>query len=207
MVHLLPREEKFFELFEESAQNVLKGARMLKEMIDGGELTDEQAEKIHEVEHRGDDLTHELMARLNRTFVTPIDREDIHNMTSCLDDVLDYVEATSDRLALFAITEPTPEAKELARIIVEAAEEICKGVKGLHTLRNPEEILHRCQEINRLENEADTVSRAALGRLFRGEFTALEAIAWKDLYDHLEDATDKCEDVANVLESIVVKYS
>lgn len=180
---------------------------MLKEMIDGGELTDEQAEKIHEVEHRGDDLTHELMARLNRTFVTPIDREDIHNMTSCLDDVLDYVEATSDRLALFAITEPTPEAKELARIIVEAAEEICKGVKGLHTLRNPEEILHRCQEINRLENEADTVSRAALGRLFRGEFTALEAIAWKDLYDHLEDATDKCEDVANVLESIVVKYS
>jgi predicted phosphate transport protein (TIGR00153 family) len=166
------------------------------------------SERIHDIEHEGDDIVHRLMDRLNKTFLTPLDREDIYQLCVRLDDVLDYIDAVAKRLVTFKIETLTPEAVEFVRIIECSVSEVEGGVRLLRDLRRHEEIVRQCTRINQLENEADQVMREALNRLFNGEpRDAIDIIKWKDLYEHLEIATDKCEDVANVIETVLVKYS
>ncbi len=209
-MRLIPREVQFFDLLEIQAAIVVKGARLLQESLEMRGALDDlylASNRIHDVEHEGDDLVHRLLARLNKSFITPLDREDIHALTVRLDDVLDYVDAVAKRLVLFKIAQPTPQAIEFGRIILRASEEVSVGVHLLRDLRQAEEITRQCAKINQLENDADQVMRDALNILFNGEIRdPLEVIKWKDLYEHLEIATDKCEDVANIFEAVLVKY-
>ncbi len=203
MFKLIPREEKFFDMFEEAARNILIGARKLCEMIEDLSDADLKAQEIKEIESRGDRITHEIIKKLHRTFVTPIDREDIYKLTSALDDVLDLTEAASARMALFKIKESTREARELSQIILDCAEEIVKAISNLRRLSG---VYSHCVEINRLENVADDLTRDAIARLFDEGFPALEVIKWKEIYETMETATDRCEDVANIVEGIVLKH-
>jgi predicted phosphate transport protein (TIGR00153 family) len=175
-------------------------------MVDHFDRAEELAKRIEETEHEGDITTHEIMERLNTTFVIPIDAEDIRALASTLDDVLDYIEATSDRMILYEVGAPSPYMVDLVRILELAAAEVVKGVAGLHDLKRPRRMLDHCIEINRLENDGDRVSRRALAELFKTA-TPMDAIKWKEIYEHVEVAIDKCEDIANIIESVVVKYA
>lgn len=210
-MRFIPREERFFDLLEAQAAVVVKGANLLARCItDRPAMTDlERASAtIHEVEQEGDELVHQLMDKLNKTFLTPLDREDIYQLCTRMDDILDYVDAVAKRLLTFRITQPTHHAVEFAKIIEASASEVEAGIRLLRDLRRQEEIVRQCARINQLENEADQVMREALNRLFNGEPNdVLYIIKWKDIYEHLEIATDKCEDVANVIQTVLVKYS
>ena len=207
----IPREVKFFDLLEQQSHVVVRGAKLLQECLESKGSADEiylASKRIHAVEHEGDELVHQLMDRLNKSFITPLDREDIHALTSRLDDVLDYVDAVAKRLVTFKIAAPTHHAIELGRIIVRSAEETAVGVALLRDLSKADAILKQCEKIGQLENDADQVMRDALNDLFNGgDRNPLEVIKWKDIYEHLELATDKCEDVADIIESVLVKYS
>jgi predicted phosphate transport protein (TIGR00153 family) len=204
MFRLIPKEEKFFEMFKESAQNIHKGAVLLKEMMETWEDPVGMAKRIKDVEHEGDTITHNIARKLNQTFITPIDREDIYSLTSALDDVLDLIEAIADRMLLYRVPGPTPQAKRLAEIIHDSTAEI---VKGVSVLGKSNDVLKMCVEINRLENEADRITRDAIADLFQEGKDPIQVIKWKEIYENLEDTTDLCEDVANILESIVLKYT
>ncbi len=208
---LLPKDEGYFDLLEAQAETVLKGAVLLLECLELKGTPEEiylASKRIHDVEHDGDELVHRLMERLNKSFITPLDREDLYRLCSRLDDVLDYVDAVAKRLVTFKIEAPTPHAIELARIIVRSSEEVGIGIRLLRDLRRQDEIIRQCAKVNQLENDADQVMRDALNGLFNGgSRDPIEIIKWKDLYEHLEIATDKCEDVANIIESVLVKYA
>ena len=206
-LRLFPRDEKFFDLFELQAQKVLGGARLIFELFDNFEDSEKITQKIKEVESEGDDVTHEIIARLNKTFVTPIDREDIHNLACKLDDVLDYMQAVSERINLFNIEKSTDVAREFGRVLLKSTEELVKSIGLLHDMRNSDKIMVSCIEINRLENEADNFLRKAIADLFEMEENPMEVMKWKEIYDNLENAVDSCEDVANIIEGVVLKYS
>ena len=200
----IPREEKFFELFVEDAQNVLAAARLLEEFFRSYGERERLASQLRDLEHRGDRLSHEIGQRLERTFVTPFDREDIHQLISRLDDVLDFIEEVADTCILYKIDAPTPTAHEQAEILVKQVEEI---VRALEKLRRFRDIGPHWIEIHRLENEGDRIARKAIADLFTNGNDPIEIIKWKDLYALLEDAIDSCEDAANVIERIVVKHA
>ncbi len=204
MPRLIPRETKFFDMFNEIAGNLVEGAQVLSDLLHNYDYQrlPEAVQKIKEIEHRGDDMTHRVFIKLNQTFITPFDREDIHLLASSLDDVLDFVFSASDRLVTYKITQPSPSAKVLAGIILKQAEELKKAVSLLNKNHH---LLEHCVEVNRLENEADQVSREAIGRLFDGGYDPITLIKLKELLEILEEASDKAEDVANVLESVVLK--
>lgn len=203
-MRLIPRETKFFDMFTEIASNVVEGAEALHALLQNYDYERMPAaiEKIKEIEHRGDDMTHRLLVKLNQTFITPFDREDIHLLASSLDDVLDFVYSASYRLLNYKITQPSPSARVLAGIILKQAEELKKAVA---LLNKDGQLLEHCVEVNRLENEADQVSREAIGRLFDGGYDPITLIKLKELLEILEEASDKAEDVANVLETVVLK--
>jgi len=202
----IPREEKFFELFEQSAQNMVKTAQGLADLVDTcGDVVKSVAE-ITELEHRGDTITHEIIAQLHRTFVTPFDREDIALLAHSLDDVTDFIHAAADAILIYKIECPTPRAKELADIIVQAAAEVERVMPQLRRPAELKQILPRCVEINRLENIADRVFRAAMGELFEDSIDIAQVIKWREIYEYMETATDRCEDVANVLEGVALKH-
>ena len=202
MVRLLPRESKFFDLFADLTQNVTLAARALRDLLHNYTDVPMAVQKIKEIEHRGDEITHAIFVTLNSTFITPFDREDIHLLASSLDDVLDYVNGAASRLVTYKITNPPSEAAELATLICRQTEELSKGV-GL--LEKRDALLKHCVEVNRLENEADAVVRAAVARLFDTETNPIQLIKHKELLEVLEMATDKAEDAANVLETVVLK--
>ena len=203
-MRIIPKEEKFSDYFEQAAQNILRGAETLKTMMDLYLHPEESAKKLKDLEHEGDKITHEIVKKLNQTFITPIDREDIYSLTSALDDVLDLIEAAADRMVLYRIASPTPEARELSNIIYESSQEIEKAIV---LLRGLDEVYYQhCVEINRLENAADRITRDAIARLFQGEYSPYEVIKWKEIYETLEAATDKCEDVANIIEAVILKH-
>ena len=202
MLRLLPVEPKFFDLFETQAATVLEAARALQEMAHNYEHVAEKAQHIKELESRGDSITHSIIDNLNRTFITPFDREDIHALASALDDVLDNIEGVSSRFALFRIEKITPETVHLISIIEKACGAIHEAVRHLRDFKRIHEY---CVQINQLENEADHISRASTARLFEDAADFRELIKWKELYGRLEATTDDCEDVANILEGIVVK--
>ena len=202
MFNIMPRETVFFDLFEKSADNVQKGAQKLLELMSNfGDLA-YRVQEIKEIEHTGDKLTHEMIERMNKTFITPLDREDIHSLASNLDDVLDAVEAIGSRIVLFKVGHPTAEAMRLATILTLCASQIEQAVDNLKNLQN---LMAFTVEINRLENEADSISRTATADLFSGRHDLLDVLRWKEIYGRLEGASDMCEDVANAIESIVLK--
>jgi len=204
---LLPREEKFFELFEEGARNTAKASRVLKRLIDTWENVEPTVEEIIEMEHQGDNITHEILSRLHRTFVTPFDREDIALLAKSLDDVMDFIDAAARAMLLYKVGRPGQRARELADIIIQATDEVEKAVLELKHRAKPEHILQRCVEINRLENAADVVYRAAMAELFDDSRDLADVIKWREIYEHMESATDRCEDVANVLEGVALKHA
>ena len=201
----LPREQKFFDLFERSAGNIIKASKALKEMLDKWQFIDSCVAEITEIEHEGDSITHQIMSLLHRTFVTPFDREDIALLAHTLDDVLDFIQSTADAMFIYKIKNPTPRARELADVIVLAAAETGKAVASLKHKKEFKQMLERCVEINRLENAADRIYRAAIAELFDSTTDMAELIKWREIYEHMETATDRCEDVADVLEGVALK--
>jgi uncharacterized protein len=202
MVRIIPRETKFFDLFADVAANVTDGARLLAEVLEEGTNIEVRIDKLKDIEHKGDDLTHAIMTKLNQTFITPFDREDIHRLASAMDDVLDLVNAAGQRLVLYKIRNIPSAAADLARVTVRQSEELSKAL-GL--LEKTKGVLESCVEINRLEDEGDRICREAIGRLFEQEKDAIQLIKIKELFEVLELATDKAEDAANVLEGVVLK--
>ncbi len=200
----LPKEERFYDDFVALAEEIRHGASILEEMLAPEQPIWDKADEIKEVEHKCDFLTHEIIQRLHRTFVTPLDREDIHALARSLDDVMDAVDASATIVRLYHIAEVRAEARELTRIIMASAEQVVKAIKALERRKS---VAEPAVEINRLENEADRVHQAALRRLFEEERDPIVIIKWKEILDFLEDATDRCEDVANVLEGVVVKHA
>jgi predicted phosphate transport protein (TIGR00153 family) len=202
----IPREEKFFDLFQESAQNMVKAAQSLKEMVDTWEHVEGRVGEITELEHQGDTITHEIMARVHRTFVTPFDREDIVLLAHAMDDVTDFIHAAADAMLLYKVDRPGQRAQELADIIVQATEEVERAMPQLKKRIVLSQVLKRCVEINRLENVADRVYRSAIAELFADSTDMAHIIKWREIYEHMESATDRCEDVANVLEGVALKH-
>ncbi len=202
MFRLIPRETKFFRMFAEVSQNVTEGARLLQDILQDPTDLGDRLDRLQEIEHRGDELTHAIITTLNQTFITPFDREDIHRLTSSLDDVLDFVNSAGMRLRLYRIEAPPPVAAELAGLIVKQSEELAQGVS---LLEQNQRVLEHCVEVHRLENEADRVSRNAIAELFDNEKDPIRLIKMKELYEVLETATDKAEDAANVLEAVALK--
>jgi len=202
---LVPHSQRFFELFEEDAKNVLAGAKLLRELMDRYDQAPRLVKKLEAYEHEGDRITHDLFAELNKTFVTPLDREDIHALASAMDSVMDMVEAAGDTMVLYGVDGPTEQAKLLGDIIVDSAEQVYQAISLLRSRHNLRDILVHCVEINRLENEADEVRRQVLGALFREQTDVIKLIKWREIYELLERTTDVCEDVADVLQTIVLK--
>ena len=199
---LLPRERSFFHLFTEVTANIQEGANALADIFRDYRDLPRKVNHLKDLEHRGDQLTHALMIRLNQTFITPFDREDIHALASKLDDVLDLIDAVATRLVIYKVERVRPGASELAEILVRATGEIHVAVSHLE---KPDHILDHCIKINSLEKEGDRAVRAAIAELFEREKDPVELLKWKEILEVLEIATDKCEDVANVLESVVLK--
>jgi hypothetical protein len=203
---IFPKDERFFALLLRAAQNGCAGAERLVQLMTHYESPQTAAQTIKEIEHQGDEITHELIRKLDQTFVTPLDREDIHRLAGAVDDVIDFIEAVSDRLVLFKIPQPTHAAIELAQLIHQAMEEICRSVALLGT-KGQDLIYKHCIEIKRLEERADQLNREAIARLFEQQSDPISVIKWNEIYEFLEEATDRCEDVANILESIVLKHA
>jgi predicted phosphate transport protein (TIGR00153 family) len=202
MVRLMPRDTKFFDLFEEMSANIVEGATLLKAILQDFQNVEARVQQLHDIEHKGDNLTHSVLVKLHQTFITPFDREDIHALASAMDDVLDYLHAAGERLVMYKITHAPPQAVELANVIIRQSTEIQSAVASLD---KHDRVLERCVEINRLENEADTLARTALAGLFEREKDPISLIKQKELIEVLETATDKAEDAANILESVVLK--
>jgi uncharacterized protein len=205
MFKLIPTDEKFFEMFEQSAEVFFKGAGLLCEIAVDGSRLKENALKLERLEHDADQITHEVLVRLDRSFITPIDREDIHRLALALDDCIDTMEAASDHMVLYGIKVIPPPVKALADCI-QAQARLIRDMMPLIKSLKWETIRPHCIEINRLENEADRVTREALGDLFAPGIDVLDVIRWRDIYNLLEGTTDKCEDVAGIIEGIVLKH-
>ena len=201
----VPREERFFDLFVDDAQNVLTAARMLVEMFGSYDQRERIASQLIDLERKGDGIAHDIGNRLENTFVTPFDREDIHQLITRLDDVLDFIEEVADTCVLYKIDEPTPTAASQADIIVQQCEELVRALQKLKGFKN---VAPHWIEVHRLENEGDRIVRRAIADLFtNGSTDPIDVIKWKDVYSTLEDTIDACEDVANVIERIVVKHA
>jgi predicted phosphate transport protein (TIGR00153 family) len=201
---LIPREERFFDDFVTLAEQIRAGANLLQEMLVPDRPIWDKADEIKEVEHKCDFLTHEIIQRLHRTFVTPLDREDIHTLARALDDVIDAIDATAAIVRLYQIERVRPDARELAKLVASSTEQMVVALKALERRTG---VAEPAVEINRLENEADRAHQVALRRLFEEERDPIAIIKWKEILDFLEAATDRCEDVANVLEGVVVKHA
>lgn len=204
-LNFFPKEHKFFELFRRDAANLREGALALQELVENYEDVERKYERIKGIEHAGDDITHEIITKLRDTFITPLEREDIHGLASGLDDVLDCIEGVASRMFYFKLVRPTPEVKKLVGIIRKAVDQIHEAISSLETLGHCHTF---CQQINILEYEADVICREAIADLFAKAETPAEIkdlIKLKEIYTRLEVAADRCEDVANVIEEIIVK--
>ncbi len=206
-MRLLPHDASFFTFFEQQGKKTVEGCRAFLAMVEEANDLERRAEKVKQIEHECDEITHAVVAGLHKTFITPIDRNEIYRLITKMDDIMDYVEAAADRLALYEIPTMTKEVGELARCLVSSAEHVLGAVSSIRDLKRPNGILEHCIEINRLENVADTILRGALARLFREEKDPIAVIKWKEIYETLESATDRCEDVANIIEGVVLENS
>lgn len=204
---LFPKNHKFFDLFVQSSSKIVKAAEVLEELVSQFKNPHAQVAEIREIEHAGDDVIHETIARLHKTFVTPIDREDIHRLISRMDDILDLINAAAQAIMLYKVECPPERMSSMARVLVMATREVDSAVRGLKHMKKPEGILAHCVEINRLENQGDMIFREAIAELFDKEEAALTVIKLKGIYENLEGAIDRAEDVATTLEGIVLKHA
>jgi predicted phosphate transport protein (TIGR00153 family) len=202
---LIPREMVFFELFERAADNARDGAEALLELFERFDDLPERAKRIKDIEHEGDDITHELIERLNRTFITPLDREDIHEVACRLDDIVDLIDTAVNRLILYKIAAPIEPARGLARCLVHATRIICEMMPAMRNIKNADFVRAKCRDVHTQENEADRIEQQAIASLFEGANDPFYVIKWKNVIEELEAATDRCEDVANAIEGIVLK--
>ena len=201
---VIPRELAFFDLLERAADGVAEGARELVALIDDLPHATERNERIQDLEHAGDDLTHQILGSLNTTFVTPFDRHDIHHLASSLDDVLDSAEAVADLLTLMRIEEPIRELRQQADVLVKITTAVCELVRGLRTLTGVD---RHWADITRLEREGDRVYRHAVADLYSGDYRAMDVLKWKGILHEMEAAIDRCEDIGNTVESIALKQA
>ena len=204
---LMPREGRFFELFNEHAAQVVQGSRELAALMASGDDLERRAHNVESIEKRADRITRSTIELLHKTFITPIDRDDIHQLISKMDDILDLIEDSAQLMFLYDVRVPTPEAKKLADICVVCCEKMQSAVALLSSMDNAAAIMAICTEIDRLESDADHVMRAAIARLFRDEPDVRELIKLRTVYEHLETVTDRCEDVANIIQGIVLENS
>ena len=204
MFGLIPKEMEFYTLFNQSAKLLLDAGKLLHEVVKDFRDLPAKAQRMERLEHDADQVTHEIISRLNKTFITPLDREDIHELATTLDDVMDFIEGVTEHLILYKVEQPTPQFQAMAEVVAMQVEEINKMVPRLKDLRHGD-ILQHCIEINRLENQADRLLREAVVELFDRGGDPLKVMKWRELYALLETATDKCEDVAVVIEGIFLK--
>jgi len=204
---LMPREGRFFDLFNAHAAQIVIGSEMLAQLIADTSTCEDCARRIDEAERLADKITHEAITLLHKTFITPIDRDQIHQLITRMDDILDLIQDVAETLVLYDIQQVTKEAKQLAQICQMCCERVRTAVGLLSNLRAPEAILKTCQEIDRLESDADRVMRSAMSRLFRDEADVKQLIKLRSIYEQLELITDRCEDVANIVEGIVLEHS
>jgi uncharacterized protein len=202
---LLPRETSFFDFFEKHAATTVAGAEEFLSLASTGANITAKAKRIKEIEHECDTITHHCVEALHKTFITPIERDDIYRLIGKMDDIMDYVEAAAERIALYKLTVMTSDVKDLADVL--ATKELQEAVKLLRDMSNAEAISKKCIDINRLENEADSILRVAVARLFDEEQDTKMIIKWKEIYENLENATDRCEDVANIIEGVVLEHA
>ena len=204
---LMPRSDDFFSDFEAQAQVTVEGARLFRELLQDFTDVPRKVAAIKDVEHRGDDITHRAFERLHKNFITPFDRGEIHRLLSRIDDVLDLTDAASERLGLYEIDSILPEARDLAAVLLATALKMQEAVHCLRNLRDTERVLAACREINTYENQADSLLRNALAHLFKSGADALTVLKWKEILDLIETATDRAEDVANVIEGVVLEHA
>ncbi|MGH7857514.1 MAG: DUF47 domain-containing protein [Candidatus Binatia bacterium] len=208
LLRLFPREGyEFFDFFERHAEKTLEAARLLQAMLENPYDAQGQAGRIKSVEHEGDQITHRAIEMLHSTFLTPIDRGDIHRLISRLDDILDLIDSTAERVWLYELREIEPDVRSLAAVLVAAVSEVRKVMTNLRNMKDRASILQTCMEINRYENEGDALIRRSVARLFHEQRDAIHVMKWKEIYDYLEDAIDRCEDVANVIEGVALEYA
>ena len=206
-MRLLPHDASFFTLFEAQGKKTVEGCRAFQQMVADPTALEGKAQRVKAIEHECDEITHAVVEALHKTFITPIDRNDIYRLITKMDDIMDLVEAAADRVALYEIPAMTKEVGDLARCLVSSAEHVLGAVSSIRDLGKPNGILQHCIEINRLENVADNILRSALARLFKEEKDPIAIIKWKEIYETLETATDRCEDVANIIEGVVLENS
>jgi len=204
---LIPRNYRFYDLFEQNADNLVKGAELLADLLGHFENVDIKTARMKEFEHEGDLITHSIYKQVHQTFVTPLDREDIAALAQRMDDVMDFMEGAATAIRVYEISQPTPAARSLADLVRLQCVQLQQAISMLRHNRKLKRVLTQCTEINRLENEADVILLKATAELFRGEISTIDVIKWRDIYDQLERATDSAEQVAHVLEAIVLKHA
>jgi len=198
----MPQDGDFYVLFQKQAENAVLGAQAFVHMLEHYHAVPEQVQSIKAIEHAGDEITHQIFRKLNQTFVTPFDREDIHELASTMDDVIDLIDAAASRFVLYRVVQPRPGTVDLCKVLAAAAVETKEAV---HSIQSPERALQHVIEINRLENESDRICRTLIAELFEEEKKPVEIIKWKEIFEVIETAVDKCEDVSNVIESVILK--
>ncbi|MEW5806414.1 MAG: DUF47 family protein [Acidobacteriota bacterium] len=201
----ISRDSEFFDLFDRQVGDLIRITEILSSFVKDFKVSEEMRTRFKEAEHEADITTHEIIDKVNRTFITPIDREDIHSLAQAMDDIVDLIDASAGRVFLYEITQPTEEMKRFVEIIHKMVQEISKAIGMLRNLKNQRRLLDHCIEINRLENEADATLLTSIEKLVENRKDFFEFLRWKEVYESLESATDKCEDVANIIEGIVIK--
>lgn len=202
---LFPREFKFYDLFDKHAEAIVAAAKELRILLRGGADIHLIAVRIKDLEHQGDQITHQCMDALHKVFITPLDRDDIHNLMCRMDDVLDCIDGAARCIAIYKIKEMPPEAMQLAEIVVHSTEYVQQAVKGLRDLKKAPEVQQFCFKINKAENEADVFLSKTIGALFEKEPDTRLLIKWKEIYEKMEEATDMCEDVADIIDGIILE--
>lgn len=207
MFSLKPKEEKFFDLFIEAAQNVHQSAVKLRELMDDLGNKEAKLREIEHLEHKGDKKVHDILEQLNKSFITPIDREDIYMITKETDDIIDHIESTANRFIMFNVENCTKEAKMMADMIVDSSRELIGLMEELKIMGKSKKLTEKIIEINRIEDEADSFFRITVKELFKGNIETLEVIKWREIYEYLEKTIDACEGVANIIEGVVMKHA
>jgi predicted phosphate transport protein (TIGR00153 family) len=202
----LPRETSFFDFFEQHAALTIEGTKEFLSMVTTGAHVAAKCRRISDIEHETDTITHRCVEALHKTFITPIDRDSIHRLITRMDDIMDYVEAAAERIELYEIQSMTSDVRDMADVLLRSAQQVELAVRGLRTLKDTQQTLKICIDINRLENECDAILRRSVARLFKEEKDPIMVIKWKEIYENLENASDRCEDVANIIEGVILEH-
>ena len=203
----LPRETSFFDFFEQHAGLTIEGCKEFLSMVTTGANIPTKCRRISDIEHETDTITHRCVEALHKTFITPIDRDSIHRLITKMDDIMDFVEAAAERIELYELTVMTGDVRDLAEVLYRSAQQVELATRGLRTLKDPNATLKLCIDINRLENEADAILRRSVARLFKDEKDPIMVIKWKEVYENLENASDRREDVANIIEGVSLEHA